>query len=36
MQQAFKHAALDLTQEERQAVIESLTRRARPQPIPEI
>jgi uncharacterized membrane protein len=36
MQQAFKRAAMQLTQEERQAVIDSLTRRARPQPIPEI
>jgi uncharacterized membrane protein len=36
MQQAFKQAALELTQAERQAVIDSLTWRARPQPIPEI
>jgi len=36
MQQAFKRAAMELTQEERQAVIDSLARRARPQPIPEI
>jgi uncharacterized membrane protein len=36
LQQAFKQAAMELTPAERQAVIESLARRARPQPIPEI
>ena len=36
LQQAFKRAAMSLTQEERRAMIEGIKRRARPQTIPDL